>query len=89
MGHGLRRAAAQHGGSRFDSDVADRYDAKGYKDRGKHSKQVKQVKHGQQPYGFPDMTAWMNQHPGSTEWSCEFCGIYTASKPRCNQCECG
>jgi hypothetical protein len=35
------------------------------------------------------MTAWMNQHPGSTEWSCEFCGIYTASKPRCNQCECG
>ena len=26
-------------------------------------------------------------HPGNREFSCEFCGLYRASEPRCNICE--
>jgi len=38
-------------------------------------------------YGFEDMTQWEKDHPGDIEFTCEFCGIYTASEPRCNKCE--
>lgn len=38
-------------------------------------------------FGFDDMTEWEKKHPGTIEFSCEFCGLYTASKPRCNKCE--
>lgn len=27
------------------------------------------------------------KNPGNREFVCEFCGIYTASKPRCNKCK--
>lgn len=40
-----------------------------------------------QPFGFPDMTQWEKQNPGNIEFCCEYCGIYTASEPRCNKCE--
>ena len=25
--------------------------------------------------------------PGDIQYTCEYCGIYTASKPKCNKCE--
>jgi hypothetical protein len=40
-----------------------------------------------QPFGFPDMSKWEKDHPGDTEWSCQWCGIYNASKPRCSECQ--
>ena len=40
-----------------------------------------------QPCGFPDMTQWEKDHPGNIEYCCEYCGIYTAGKPRCNKCQ--
>ena len=40
-----------------------------------------------QPFGFPDMTQWVKDHPGNIEFCCEFCGIYTAGEPRCNKCQ--
>lgn len=36
---------------------------------------------------FEDMTEWVKEHPGTVDFVCEFCGIYTASKSRCNCCE--
>jgi hypothetical protein len=30
---------------------------------------------------------WTRKHPGKRHFSCEFCGMYDASKPRCNKCE--
>lgn len=38
-------------------------------------------------FGFEDMTKWENDNPGKIEFCCEFCGLYVASKPRCNKCE--
>ena len=38
-------------------------------------------------YYFEDMTQWEKDNPGSNDYTCEFCGIYTASKARCNKCE--
>ncbi len=38
-------------------------------------------------FGFSDMTQWENNNPGNIQFSCEYCGIYTASKPRCGRCE--
>ena len=37
--------------------------------------------------GFEDMTTWEEENPGSINYVCEYCGIYTASKPHCNKCE--
>ena len=31
--------------------------------------------------------AWAKKHPGTRDFTCEFCGVYTASKPHCNKCE--
>ena len=42
---------------------------------------------GKQPCGFPDMTKWEQDHKGNIEYCCPFCGIYTASEPRCNECQ--
>lgn len=36
---------------------------------------------------FDDTTEWVTKNPGNIEYSCEYCGIYDASKPRCNKCE--
>jgi len=33
------------------------------------------------------MCDWVKENSGDTEYTCEWCGIYTASKPRCNKCE--
>ena len=38
-------------------------------------------------FGFNCMCEWEKQNPGKNEYCCEFCGIYTASKARCNKCE--
>ena len=36
---------------------------------------------------FEDMTNWCKQNPGNRNFSCQFCGIYTAGKARCNKCK--
>jgi hypothetical protein len=36
--------------------------------------------------GFDCVCKWVREHPGDKEYSCEFCGVYTASAPRCNKC---
>ena len=38
-------------------------------------------------YGFNCVCGWVKKNPGSIEYTCEFCGIYTAGKPRCSKCE--
>lgn len=30
---------------------------------------------------------WCRRFPGDNEYACEWCGLYNASKPHCNQCE--
>lgn len=37
--------------------------------------------------GFPCICDFLDQYPGDTEYSCEYCGIYSASRARCNHCE--
>ena len=37
--------------------------------------------------GFDCVCQWVKEHPGSTNYDCEFCGIYTAGAPRCNKCK--
>ena len=36
---------------------------------------------------FEDMTEWVKNNPGNIEYGCEHCGLYTASKPRCDKCK--
>lgn len=36
---------------------------------------------------FDDVSDFVNQNKGNNEYVCEYCGIYFASKPRCNKCE--
>ena len=38
-------------------------------------------------YVFDDTIEWKKNNPGNTEFYCEHCGIYKASKPHCNKCE--
>lgn len=38
-------------------------------------------------WGFACACEWEKKHPGTRDFSCEFCGLYTAGKPRCNKCE--
>lgn len=42
---------------------------------------------GNTSFGFDCVCSHTNNNPGDEEYTCEFCGIYTASKPRCNKCE--
>jgi len=37
--------------------------------------------------GFPCSCEWEKQNPGNIQFSCEHCGIYEASRPKCNKCE--
>ena len=30
---------------------------------------------------------WSKTHPGNILFTCEFCGIYEASQPKCNKCK--
>jgi hypothetical protein len=43
--------------------------------------------YGNVDFGFDDVTNHVKINPGNNVYVCEFCGIYTASKPRCNKCE--
>lgn len=38
-------------------------------------------------YGFDCACEHVKKYPGDTEYSCEFCGLYVASRPKCNKCE--
>jgi hypothetical protein len=42
---------------------------------------------GNPEMGFNCVCDWVEKNPGDIAYSCEFCGIYTAGKPRCNHCE--
>lgn len=42
---------------------------------------------GNPEWGFDCVCKHVADNPGDTHFSCEFCGLYTASKPRCNKCE--
>lgn len=42
---------------------------------------------GNPEYGFDCVCDHVRNNPGDIEFSCEFCGIFSASKPRCNKCE--
>lgn len=42
---------------------------------------------GNPDYGFDCVCDHVRKHPGDIEFSCEFCGLYNASEPRCNKCE--
>ena len=36
---------------------------------------------------FDDVSEYTERNAENIEFTCEFCGVYTASKPRCNKCE--
>jgi len=38
-------------------------------------------------YNFDCMCQWIKDNSGNKHFSCQFCGIYTASKARCSECE--
>jgi len=42
---------------------------------------------GNPQFGFDCMCEFVRENPGTINFTCEFCGIYTASKARCNKCE--
>jgi len=42
---------------------------------------------GNPEMGFNCTCEWAREHKGNILFSCEFCGIYEASEPRCNKCE--
>lgn len=42
---------------------------------------------GNTEMGFDCVCDFVEKHPGDKDYSCEFCGIYTAGSPRCNMCE--
>lgn len=42
---------------------------------------------GNPEYGFNCVCDHIKNNPGTTEYSCEFCGLYSANKPNCNKCE--
>lgn len=37
--------------------------------------------------GFDDTSEHEQKFPGDNEYTCEYCGLYNAGKPRCNRCE--
>lgn len=48
---------------------------------------MKKCKCGNPTMGFDCTCGHEEKNPGNIEFVCEFCGIYKASKPRCDQCE--
>jgi hypothetical protein len=42
---------------------------------------------GNTELGFTCMCEYMLANEGDTFFTCEFCGLYKASKPNCNKCE--
>jgi predicted nucleic acid-binding Zn ribbon protein len=43
---------------------------------------------GCNPSNFDCVCDWVKKNPGTNNYSCSWCGIYTASKPRCSDCQC-
>ena len=43
---------------------------------------------GNPDFGFDCVCDHVKNYPGDMEFSCEYCGLYTASNPRCSKCEC-
>ena len=41
---------------------------------------------GNPDMGFDCVCDFVKKNPGTISFSCEFCGLYTASKPQCNNC---
>ena len=41
----------------------------------------------QTQYGFDCVCEHVREYPGENWYTCEWCGLYQASRPRCNQCE--
>jgi hypothetical protein len=39
-------------------------------------------------YGFDCSCKHTHDNPGNKVFTCEYCGLYTASEPQCNKCEC-
>lgn len=42
---------------------------------------------GNPRYGFNCVCEHVKAYPGNIKFSCEWCGLYTASRPKCNKCE--
>jgi len=42
---------------------------------------------GNPEMGFNCMCNFVKNNPGIINYCCEYCGLYTASRPRCNRCE--
>ena len=42
---------------------------------------------GNPEWGFDCVCQWVKDHPGEIDYSCEYCGLYTASDQRCSECE--
>ena len=38
-------------------------------------------------HGLDNTNGWENKNPGNKEFCCDYCGIYAASRARCNKCE--
>jgi len=41
---------------------------------------------GNPDFGFDCTCEWEKKYPGTNRYTCEFCGIYQASRPKCNKC---
>jgi lipopolysaccharide biosynthesis regulator YciM len=37
-------------------------------------------------YDSTEIEEFVNRNPGYINFSCEFCGVYTANKPHCPDC---
>ena len=46
-----------------------------------------ECKCGNPEIGFECVCDWVENHPGNRTFSCEFCGLYNSSEPRCSKCE--
>ena len=42
---------------------------------------------GNPEFGFNCVCEHVIKNPGDIEYTCDFCGLYNASKPVCNKCE--
>ena len=48
---------------------------------------MKECTCGNEKFNLDCICEWVENHPGDTEYCCIWCGIYTASDPRCSDCE--
>jgi len=48
---------------------------------------IKECTCGSEVTGFDCVCDWVKKYPGNEQYACEFCGLYHASRPRCNKCE--